>query len=444
MKGEVNVLKCNNGKGHLRELTPSDLSKKFSRRVLLSSSVILPSQFQSYSICTEFARDWFLEKFNKDFFTHVHIDGKLGFDDLRKFDTTDKKIKRINPLLAIYPSINDEYNRDWIDSNPEGHLQSLRRTKMEGTFLFDKDNEVYLAIQFKSILMNFNYKMRVNTRAEQLDLLEFIKTNHRAGYTETHTMDLDVHVPKQIIAQIAYDVGLKVDDNLNVKEPYKLLSYLNSKSVLPFLYKFRCSNGNNEFFIRVPNCSAHIKMEMPSKDDGVRAGVDTTNYGIDFNIEVEMTAPMNYTYYCQHEQKYINDNTVCSDGLITVAKVVKTEIPDKNDKNWDLFVTTEYMIEKEDLWKPNIINMGEFLECTDMNEVLQYTLCNKINPAVFIDFKLFSDGHEKCYHMDWENLICTVEGVADNLTTVIAVYTDKKYINDVLINLKEMNKSRID
>jgi hypothetical protein len=433
----------NNSKGNIRELTPNDIGKKYSKKKLLSSSVILPSQQHSYSLCTEFIRDWFLSKFNKDYFTNVHVDGKLSFDDFRRFSSIDDKLKRVNPIVAITPSIESEYTRDWIDSNAEGPLQSLRRTKMEGRFFSDYDKETHIALQFKSIKMNFAFKMRVNTRAEQLDLYEFVKTNHRCGYTENHIIALDVHVPKQIIAQVAHDVGMDTDDNLNVKEPYKLLKYLNEHSLLPFLYKFRCSNANNEFFIKVPNCNIHLKIEMPSKDDGERVGIDSTNYMVEFSVEAEMTAPMSYIYYSMHRMEHISDKTICSDGLITVSKSVVTDISDKNPDGWDLFATTDYLVENEDMFKCIDIDMREYLCNTNINDVLQYTIHNNINPAVFLDFKFYINGRERAYSIDWNTLQCHIKEPIDNLTTVIAVYIDKRYLNEVLINLENMNSSRI-
>ena len=50
----------------LREIKPDDIIKRTSKRYLVSN-IILPSQHQSYSICTEFARDWFLEKFKESY-----------------------------------------------------------------------------------------------------------------------------------------------------------------------------------------------------------------------------------------------------------------------------------------------------------------------------------------------------------------------------------------
>lgn len=427
--------------GKMRELTPDDLNKKYTKRMMLSS-VMIPSQYQAYSICVEFARDWFLEKFNKNFFTNVHIDGKFAFDDFRRFSITDDKLKRINPLLAIFPVIQMDHNRNWIDSYPEIPLM-LRRTKMEGCFFNDEPTGLHAQIIFKTILMNFVYKMRVNTRAEELDLFEFIKIKHRAGYTETKEVSIDIHVPKELIAQIAYDNEFKFDDNLNIENPTGLLKYLNSHSLIPFIYKMRCVNGNNEFFIKVPNCVAHLKMEMPTMDDGERSGVNSTNYTIDFNVEVEMSAPFSYTYYSQKEQKYITDREIISDGLISVMKSAKTTIPDKNSKGWSQYTTTEYMIDETELNKDVEIDFNELFNGADIIDIINYTKSIAINPAVFIDMKIFNDAKEVKFDMDWNIFKCKINSKVTNITLVIGIYIDLEYVNNVLINLKEMNSGRI-
>lgn len=430
--------------GNLREITPLDFNKKKTKR-LLRSSVTLPSQHQSYSICVEFAKEWFLEKFTKDYFNSVYVEGKHSFDEFRKFSSIDEQLKRVNPILAIIPTINMENNRQWIDSCPEIPMM-LRRTRMEGTFFNDIDDNkaLHLQIIFKTILMNFTYKIRLNTRAEELDMCEFIKLKHRAGWSETRNIDLDVHVPREIIAQIAYDNGYEVDDNLNIKEPFRLLDYLNKHSLIPFIYKLRCSNGNNEFFIKVPNCVAHIKSELPSIDDGERQGVNSTNYTVEFTTEIEMTAPYAYTYFSEREQRFINANPVNADGMISVMRSIKTEVPPVNKKGWDLFVTTDYLVEEEDLKKEIVIDFDEYFKNTDLKDIIEYTKKIAINPALFIDFKLFNDGIERTYEIDWNTLKCKILEPIENITTVIGIYCDMGYINNTLIQLKEIGKSRID
>ena len=426
----------------LREIKPDDIIKRTSKRYLVSN-IILPSQHQSYSICTEFARDWFLEKFKENFFNNIYVSGKYAYDDFRKFSTIDKKLARSNPQLSIIPEIVSDHNREWIDSSPEMAL-AMRRSKIEGSFLNDIEKGIHTQIMFKTILMNFTFRICVDTRAEQLDMLEFIKLNHRAGLTESRFMTLDIHVPRELICQIAYDIGIKYDkETLDVLEPVKMLNYLNNHSYIPFIYKMRCSNGHNEFFIKVPNCCAHLKMEMPTKDDGERSGVITSNFYVEFAIEVQMLAPYTYIYYTQAEQlKILNNRRLIDEGIcVMVGKV--TEVPKMDEHRWQLYTTTEYLVEQSDLGTELEIDMEEFLNGCDIKDIIKYTRDTAINPSMFIKCKFVENGYERDYNITWSDMKCKIIGPCNNLTTVIAIYTDMKYINETVINLKGLKDGRI-
>lgn len=424
----------------LRELHPSDFYKRFNKR-LMRSNVVLASQFQSYSICTEFALRWFLEKYKYKFFNSIYVEGRHSFDEFRKFSTIDEQLMRANPILAMIPNINLEHNRDWIDSNPEIPML-LRRTKMDGTFFNDLEKDLHLQIILKTILMTFQYKLRFDTRAEQLDNLEKIKLKHRAGWTETRELVLDIHVPREIMAQIAVDAGFKINQDLDIEDPFAFLKYLNSHSYITFVYKLRCVNNRNEFFIKMPNCTAHIKSNMPSADEGERKDHTVTNFTIDFDIEVEMTAPYAFTYFSQEAQPYITTNPITTDEKIAVMMGIKTEFPPVDEHGWELFSTTEYMVDEEDLKNDLIIDFNEYLKGTTLQEIIHYTNSIRISPEAFVNFKLFNNGLDMPYRMDWNCMKCIIPN-AKNVTTVIGVYCDMQYIHNFQLQIKETIKDRI-
>lgn len=418
-----------------RNLMNKSLTPRMNR-----SGVILPSQQQSYALCVEFAKEWFLSKYKDNYFNSVYIDGSHSFDEFRKFSDITEKLKRTNPLLAIVPSIDMSYNRNWIDSTPEMPML-LRRSRIEGSFFNDiRDNRgLHLQIIFKTILMNYLFKIRLDTRSEQLDMVEFIKMHHRAGFTETVNLDLDVHVPKRIISQIAFDNGFDMDDKGNVKNKIEMLNYLNTYSLIPFIYKLRCATGNDEYFIKVPNCVAHIKSEMPSMDDGERQDMISTNYNIDFNVEIEMTAPYCYTYFSQKEHNFINKVPEHDDSIVAVMKSKMTEVPSEDKNHWGLLTTTEYIIDEDDLKKPLDIDFNELFINTDIGNVLEYTRHIAISPAIFLNFVMYNDGDPLKYTMDWNKLTAHIDSKITNQTIVIGIYANMKYVNDTIINIRELD-----
>jgi hypothetical protein len=320
----------------------------------------------------------------------------------------------------------------------------LRRSRFEGVFFNDIKHNKGLRLQliFKSIKMNFVFKIRLDTRGQQLDMMEYIKVKHRAGWSETLTKDMDIHVPKSIISQIAFDNGFELLDGGNPKNPIEVLNYLNTHSLIPFMYKLRCTTGNNEYFIKVPNCTVHIKSEIPTMDDGERNNSLTSNYNIEFPLEVEMTAPYCYTYYSQKEEHaFITPgNSIVNDHTAAIMQASLTIVPTEDMNHWALLTTTEYSVDEVDIGKPLDIDFKELFAGTEIGMVLDYTQRIAISPAVFLNFMMFNNSKPLKYTMDWGKMIAHIEEGIDVDRTIIGIYVDMRYVNDTIINIKELNK----
>lgn len=430
-----------NTNSKLRHFNPMEAYNKKTPR-LMRTSVILPSQQQAFAVCTEVILQWFLDKYPDKYFNSVYVDGTHSFDEFRKLSRIDQQLKRTNPLLAVVPNIDPSYNRNWIDSNPEIPTM-LRRSRFEGTFFSDVQHNkgLHLQLMFKSIKMNFTFKIRVSTRGQQLDMMEFIKLKHRAGWSETLTRDMDIHVPKEIIKQIAFDNGFEMVEGGEPKYPMEVLNYLNTHSLIPFMYKLRCTTGNNEYFIKVPNCMVHIKSELPTMDDGDRNGMLTSNFNIEFNLEVEMTAPHCYTYYSQKdEHKFLNPGITINDTTVTIMQAALTTIPQEDRNHWALLTTTEYGVDECDIGKPLDIDFKEIFAGTEIGAILDYTQRIALSPAIFLNFMMFNDSKPLKYTMDWGKMIAHIDEGINVDRTIIAIYVDMKYVNDTIINSRELDK----
>lgn len=429
-----------NRNSKLRPFDPINAYENKTPR-LMRTSVILPSQQQAFAVCTEVILQWFLDKYPDKYFNSVYVDGSHSFDEFRKLSKINQQMRKTNPLLALVPNIDAAYSRDWIDSTPEIPML-LRRSRFEGIFFNDIEHNkgLHLQLIFKSIKMNFLFKMRLDTRGQQLDMMEYIKVKHRAGWSETLTKDMDIHVPKSIISQIAFDNGFELVEGGNPKNPIELLNYLNTHSLIPFMYKLRCTTGNDEYFIKVPNCTVHIKSELPTMDEGERSNSITTNYNIEFPLEVEMTAPYCYTYFSQKEDHvYLNAGSTINDDVTAIMQASLTVIPNEDRNHWALLTATEYGVDECDIGKPLDINFKELFAGTEIGMVLDYTQKISISPAVFLNFIIFNDSKQLKYTMDWESMTAHIdEGIVVD-RTVIGIYVDMKYVNNTIIFLKELD-----
>ena len=409
----------------------------------LRTSISLPSQYSNYAICVEIMRDWFLSKFPHHFFNSVYVDGTHSFDEFRKFSHMDDRLKRSNPLLAIVPEIDLNHNRNWIDSTPE-YPFFLRRALMENIFFKDeRENKgLYLQLLGETISMNFLFKIRLDTYAEELDMIQYLKLKHKAGWSYTGYADLDVNVPKGIISQIAWDNNIKMNKDNTVVDPIEMLSYLNQYSVCPFLYKLRCSTGNKEFFIKVPDCSYLIMPELPSGDRGERHDHVMKNYIVEFPVNIEMTAPYCFTYYSQTRHDFIKPtNNIGRDKEYVCVEVFKkTDVPVVDEHGWRLLTDEplRYEVDDEDLGTEVDIDFLEQFENTDLGAIIQFNIDTYIAPEICINFKIFNDGDECKWSMDWNTLKMHIHKELTANAIVIAIYTDNKYINDTSIYLKDL------
>ena len=257
----------------------------------LYRSICVPSAVQSYSLCIEYVKNWFLSKFHQDTFKSIYIDGKNIYDDFRSLSKLDL-LKRQKPALTITPSISWDFDNESVDSYPYGMDLYTQTGRFKNSFFSAPSNSSYMGIGMETMLMRFNFRLKVETRAQQLDMFKFIKMACRIGFTCGEDVDLDFHIPYALMIQLARDNGFEVQSEIisegNIKETIKnipgFLRWLNMHSSLPFLYKHRTLNGNNEFFLRMRNMYVHLRPQDLSADDGEREGQMTNNFGIEFSV----------------------------------------------------------------------------------------------------------------------------------------------------------------
>ena len=133
----------------LRKITTEELYRDKTPR-LLRSSIMLPSQYNSYAVCTEFARDWFLEKWPRNFFTSIYMDGSKSFDQFRMFSKIDDKLKKLNKeekvtVIHITHYMNEVTDADYLYVMDKGRI-ALQGKPAEVFSQVDKMKEIGLDV----------------------------------------------------------------------------------------------------------------------------------------------------------------------------------------------------------------------------------------------------------------------------------------------------------
>ena len=434
----------------IKDIIPEYNVKHPDENKVLYKSICIPSAINGYSLAIEYMKQWFLSKLPPQMFPEesINIDGKNIFDDYRRL-TKQEIITRRKPSLTIVPNINWEFDNDKIDTDMFGLNVYSPTGFWKGSFFKDYDRDMYLGVIMKVLMMQFQFRIRVETRAEQMDLYEFMRLAYRVSYSTGEYSDMDIHIPYDLVIQVARDAGFCVTPENKIKNIPAFLKYLNQNSDMPFIYKFRTINGNSEFFIRMSGLYVHIRPTALEADDGEIEGKTRNNYIVNYECEVRFPAPRLYAYYSSSEH-YLHRLFNAEDtkpvygtgSVVNFATFKATEIPDVNVYGWRLHLTTMYE-DEESVGKKLTIDFSNLFE-GDLKEVIQHSIDTGVSPDMWISFVLVNNGKLIKYNMDWPTMRLTTNTEVTSLNTSIGIYVDQNYLNEMILYLSKGKNNRID
>lgn len=432
----------------LKKIDIQDLFEKKSKD--LRGSLAMPSAVHGYSLCIEYAKKWFFKMIPESYFNGVYVDSKYTLDEFKKYTDIKSQIKRSNPLLSIVPNLDSAYNREFVDFTPNmmGINAFIRRSRFEKPFFEDYGRNVRLFMGMKAIQVNFTFKVRLDTKAAQLDLKDFMSMAYKSGATMGEYIDQDYHIPYPLMINLAKDAGFTVTNN-RIVDIMEFMHYLNSNSKIPITYKFRGVNGNHEFFVRATNQYVHVRTGELDRDDGERKNQLETNYIIEMPVTFTYPVPHFYMYYSEicHEDTP-NILGPADEQTIGVYSLNITNLPYINDKGWLRYMTTDVL--ESDTSKPLYIdNIMELFGAvgeteTDIQQIVKWNNKQSINSDIFMEIQLYNNGKFVKSKVNW---VTGVFETYDNLEwekSVMAIYINREYLNNQLIQLNQYYKDRVD
>lgn len=407
----------------------------------LNASLSIPSITNSYSLGCGYIKKWFFDKIKEKYFKYWTIN-EASYNKAFKRAEIAKNLKIQKPSLLITPAIDFDWDRDGLDHNLLGVTNYLRNHGQKNSFLQDTESNVFLSMELTQIRIAFNFKIRVETRSQQIDLCKAINLKCRIGATTGENIDMDFHIPDDIMIQLAKDKRFKIKNNkiTNIQE---FMKYLNSHSRIPIIYKFRKITGTYEFFMRVKGLYTHIDMrEKLSPDDGEQVEQIRSNYNVEARFILDLICPKYYAYYSENKHEINYESSY--DYTFPIGVIKLPDIPDINNKGWSKFYTVD--IEEETLHEPLYLEFEELF--TDNSEdiiaikkIIDHNIDSYITPSNFIDIKLFNNGYELHYDIDWKEFkLQTKENITSHITNMI-LYVDREYLNNYKIILEDLNNS---
>lgn len=413
--------------------------KDVSYEKQLNRNITVAPLHQSYALCVEYMKHWFLQKFDSDFFSWTHIDGSHVFGDITKY--TRQEIMSHNSddkaVLTIIPTIDDDYNRDRLDQNLFGLDQFINTTKIDKAFLQDPVNNKYIMMKMDMMLLNFTYRVKVPSRAMQLDVQKYMKLAFRTNLSETQYVDLDYVMPYPMMLFIARDLGFEIKND-RICEPIKFLTYLNSRSYIPITYRRSNVNAREEYFVRVDNLPVRLLIKDVNKDDGNKYGHLTDDFNIEMQVETRFPSMQLFIYFTKEQftsvtfgkEAYNIDNT------LMMSLHYYDDPPAINDKGWKLTINAQW---EED--KPGLINidLNELFD-GELSQISNYLISKFISPNVFIDIQIYSAGIKlEDIDINWADMKLTAKNPTDKLISTLAIYIDLNYLNSIRVESSKEN-----
>lgn len=412
----------------------------------LKANLALPSYVHGYSLAIQFMYDWFKSKFDKDFFRGgIYIDGKNVLDDYKRLNDYAMRniVKGQNPRAKMSPVIEYDYDREGVDLYQAPPQVYLRRSSYQDAFFKDYDRNIYLGFMPRALRMDFNFKVRLNSRSQQLDTFNRMELYFRNGATQAETISVDFHVPKYIMLNIAKQAGFKIENN-EIVDIISFIQYLNRNSDVPFLFKLRAINQHSEFFIRINDLYTHIAVrDKLQVDDGERDGKLDFNFHIEMNAVLTIPIPHYYAYYTPEEITMDQMIKEHNEGCVAIYSINMIDIPDTDENGWSQAALTAYQCEKGDT---EIDITPIFKGDNPLSRAINHDLTLGISPAKYINIKLYRDNEiARCpeFTVDWNNMKILFKNPEYENMMHIVIYYDRAYINELEIQYGNFQQSRI-
>lgn len=419
---------------------------EFERIKKLRGNLALPSYVHGYSLAIEYMYNWFKSKFDKDFFRGgIYIDGKNVLDDYKRLNDYAMRniIKGQNPRARMEPRVEYDYDREGLDLYQAPPEVYMRRSKFQDSFFKDYERDLFLGFMPRALRMNINYKVRLNSRSEQLDTYNRMELYFRNGSTQYEYISADFHVPKYIMIHIAKKAGFDIV-NGEVENIIEFIQYLNAHSDIPFLFKLRAINQKPEFFIRLNNLYTHIAVrDKLQLDDGERDGKLDFNFHVEMNTTVEMPIPHYYALYSAEEilgEVSVKESDM---GCVALYSINIMNIPKIDEHGWGQACITDYQTDNGD----TEIDISTILGGSNsLTNAIHHDLTVGISPSKYINIKLYKDddiAKELDFKMDWINKKIIFKNPEPEEVLHIVMYYDRNYINNLDIEMNKYNESRV-
>lgn len=398
------------------------------------NTLIPLSLAHSFGHITSVVLRYFKSKFPEGYFQTEYVNTQMSYSGLLQIKSDVMKLKKKKPILVVNPIIdfNDmpEYINNSILNSTFIEVFDSRRPpyNLMGVFQ-DYEKNIYLDGKVSRYKIRYEFTIILETDMQALNICNYLMSIFRHEHPFSMKTMTEIEVPNFIINQISSDSELPIinPDN-NTRGVF--LTYLNSNSKYPFLYKFQSSTGHEQYFIYADNTLTMIFNDKPNLERASRNNMVKGNAMITETLSVEFNTISTLYYMSNYQPTEItnNINDLITNTTITIAQIPVDMLTKVNEEGWQLYSTALYTL-KESI--EDHISVKELLD-NDIIKCIEYNAANGLDNSIFIDIHVVNDDGElvdDSYYIDWTTYeLITLNGDMEKIYR-LAIYINNEYVN---------------
>lgn len=421
-------------------LSPIAIARSYTKN--LKTNLLVPSRINSYSKCIEYMSNWFYSKFPDDFFKQKHLEAEHILNWRLRYPSREF-LTYTKPACGLRVTLDDSYNRELLDQYNYGDSVYTNRARYKDMFFQDPKRSLMIGLTMEMLLLKFNFKMLFAEQGIQMDIVAKCQLMFKSNATQKHYVDVDYHIPDELLNQLAEDTNNFVCPYTNsIVDAEKFVNYFNQHSLLPLYYKFDPGKHKMQYYLRIPRCLIHIKTGEFNVEEGVRYGGNIhSNYKINFECQVRFPSVKFYSYMSIKQRENMMCVSQLDEKSFAIITTSLARIPSTNDKGWARKLETMYRFntkeELEAIKNEELLSIDFAEMIGDLRDAIELTKSMALNPAVFLDMRVYNYFSEIPIHVDW--YACRIDLLAplSSAECCIVLYIDGVYYATVVDNLRQ-------
>lgn len=388
----------------------------------------------SFGNITAIVLKYFKSKFPEGYFNKEFINTEMSLNGIRRIRDDIMKIKAQAPILIVNPIIdfNDmpEFINNGIMNSTFIEIYDNRRPDYDLMGIFqDYMKEIYLQGKVSRYRIKYDISIILKTDMQAINLCNYLMSVFRHEHPFRMDKMTEIETPNFIIDQISIDSELPIIDP-DTESRGAFLTYLNSNSKYPFLYKFQSSTGNTRYFLYADNTLTLLFNDKPNMERSSRNNMIKGNATVTESLSVDFNTISTFYYTSGNEPiTPVPDlNDIITNTSIVIEQIPMISLSKVNERGWQLYSTVLYTLENSAEDRSLI---KELLD-KDIINCIEYNTVNGIDNNIFIEMQIVNDDGPlpvDKYTIDWNTYeLITLDGNIEQ-THRMAIYVDNDYVN---------------